>query len=485
MKIPLNQLKTCPINSQIYIDGNVDDLINSIQEFGLMQPLVITPDNLIVSGHRRYKAMNALGWKNAECDVKKIAEKDLEITLVLYNQNRVKVATELLREIKVLYEKLWVGRGKNKGIGGRNPNIRDVVASKVGISSSKIQQLLYIEANQPELLKIIDNDKITINGAYYEVKKHQHILSLSNHKPDRIVPLNNDDLTIYKKSSEVMEEIHDKTIQTIITSPPYYKKRNYSQEEQLGLEKTEGEYLRRLLSVMKECKRVLKDDGSMFLVIGDSYDERGCLRQVPERIALAMVDEGWVLRNKLIRYSTNAKPESGNVKRWSTSYEFVFFFTQSRDYYFDTDKIRVPYTLDFAKSRTAVTPKHYSLTNEDKNGQTQHDYIRHPVGAVPKDVLTMTLNQQDKYVPEDNEVEASIEHSAQFPEKLITPFLLGTSRPGDVILDPFMGSGTTAKVALDNGRKCIGYEINPHFVDTAYLRCASCAGSNTTEKKSL
>ena len=83
MKIPLNKLKTCPINSQIYIDGNVDDLINSIEEFGLIQPLVITPDNLIVSGHRRYKAMKALGWKNAECDVKKIAKKDLLIKYVI------------------------------------------------------------------------------------------------------------------------------------------------------------------------------------------------------------------------------------------------------------------------------------------------------------------------------------------------------------------------------------------------------------------
>jgi len=488
MKIPLNNLKTCPINSQIYIDGNVDDLMNSIQDFGLMQPLVITPDNLIVSGHRRYKAMKALGWKNAECDVKKIAEKDLAITLVLYNQNRVKVATELLREIRVLYDKLWVGRGKNKGIGGRNPNIREVVASKVGISSGKIQQLLYIEANQPELLKIIDEDKITINGAYYEVKKHLNLLSLSNDKHDRIDPLNNENLTIYKKSSEQMDEIKDQTIQTIITSPPYYKKRNYSQEEQLGLEDTPEEFLDRLLIVMGECKRVLKDDGCLFLVIGDSYDERGCLRQIPEQLSLAMDRQGWILRNKLIRHYTNAKPESAKVKRWSTSYEFVFFFTKSMHYYFDMDKIRVPYTTTFASSLTAGTPKHHAITENNSlkinsNLQTQHAYIRNPIGSVPKDVLQMSLNQKvDKYVPDHNEAEASVEHSAQFPEKLIIPFVLGTSRPGDLILDPFMGAGTTAKVSLDNGRKVVGYEINSHFIDTTYVRCAS---TGTTEKKSL
>ena len=152
------------------------------------------------------------------------------------------------------------------------------------------------------------------------------------------------------------------------------------------------------------------------------------------------------------------------------------------NYFFNMNQIRVPYTTEFASSLTAGTPKHYSITNEIRKIQTQHAYIRHPLGAVPKDVLQMTLNQTDKYVPDHNEAEASLEHSSQFPEKLITPFLLGTSRPGDVILDPFMGAGTTAKVSLDNGRQVLGYEINPNFIDTAYLRCSSCARMNTTGK---
>ena len=474
-KIPINQLKTCSINAEIYRDSNVEDLINSIQEVGLLQKIVVTTDNLIVSGHRRLKALKILGWTEVECEVKEIGEDDLAITLVLYNQHRTKVASELLNEIKVLYEKLWVGRGKNKGIGGRNPNIRDVVANKVGISSSKIQQLLYIEENQPELLKLIDEEKITINGAYYEVKKYLNIISLSEYKYEKkIDPLNIEDLTIYNKSCENMGEIPDKTIQTIITSPPYYKKRNYSQASQLGIEKTPDEYLHRLLSVMQECKRVLKDNGCLFLVIGDSYDDRGCLRQIPEQVSLAMARENWILRNKLVRFATNAKPECSKVRRWSCSHEFIYFFTKSMDYFFDMDQIRVPYTTEFASSLTAGTPKHHNI-NESIKIQKQQSYIRHPLGAVPKDVIQLTLNQKaDKYVPDPR-----LEHSAQFPEKLIKPFVLGTSRPGDVILDPFMGSGTTAKVSLDLGRSCVGYEINPHFLDTTYLRCAR---SGTTGK---
>ena len=152
------------------------------------------------------------------------------------------------------------------------------------------------------------------------------------------------------------------------------------------------------------------------------------------------------------------------------------------DYFFDMDQIRVPYTTDFASSLTAGTPNHHSI-NEDGKIQKQHSYIRHPLGAVPKDVIQLTLNQKsDKYVPDHNEAEACLEHSAQFPEKLIKRFVLGTSRPGDKILDCFMGAGTTAKVALDNGRQVLGYEINPHFIDTTYLRCSSCAGTSTTGK---
>ena len=102
----------------------------------------------------------------------------------------------------------------------------------------------------------------------------------------------------------------------------------------------------------------------------------------------------------------------------------------------------------------------------------QQTNLHHPLGRVPRDfigddIVQTTLNKAEKFVPDKN-----LEHSATFPEKLIKPFILGTSNEGDTILDPFLGSGTTAKVSLDNGRKCIGYEISPVFVDTSYQRCS-------------
>jgi len=344
-----------------------------------------------------------------------------------------------------------------------------VIGKKIGISAGSIHKLLYIEEHQPELLKIIDMGDITINGAFTETKRHLNLISLSEYvsKRKKDIPLNIENLTIYNKSSEDMSDVENDSVQTIVTSPPYYQKRSYLVDSQIGLEKSMDEHLSRLMTVMRESKRVLKEDGSMFLVIGDSYDERGSLRQVPHRLSLAMSDDGWILRNTLVWHKLNAKPENGKIKRWGTSYEFIFFFTLSTNYYFNMDKVRVPYLTEFSSG----THRHYEIY-EKNNMRQQQMSIHHPLGRVPRDfivddVVQTTLNNSDKFVPDKN-----LEHSATFPEKLIKPFILGTSIEGDTILDPFLGSGTTAKVSLDNGRKCIGYEISTAFVDTSYQRCA-------------
>jgi ParB/RepB/Spo0J family partition protein len=181
MKIPINQLKTCPINSEIYRDSDVGDLVNSIGEVGLLQPIVVTPSNTIISGHRRFKSIQSLGWTEVEVEVKDIPHDEIDVHIVLYNQSRVKVATEMLREIKVLYKNLWTGKGNNYK-GGRKPNLRDVISKKIGISSGSIQKLLFIEENQPDLLKMIDIGDMTINGAFTETKRHLNFISLSqNH----------------------------------------------------------------------------------------------------------------------------------------------------------------------------------------------------------------------------------------------------------------------------------------------------------------
>ena len=228
MRIPTDQLQTCPVNSEIYRESDVQDLMNSILEVGLLQPLVVTPEKTIISGHRRYSAIRSLGWTEVECEVKEIPPDQIDVHIVLYNQGRNKVATEILREIKILYSNLWVGSGNNKG-GGRNTQMRDVISQKMGISSGSIHKLLYIEEHQPELLKLIDDGDMSINGAYKETKRQMNIISLSEYAYERKknVPLNIENLNIYNKTSEDMSEVGNASVQTIVTSPPYYNKRTY------------------------------------------------------------------------------------------------------------------------------------------------------------------------------------------------------------------------------------------------------------------
>lgn len=111
MKIPIKLLKTCPINSEIYRDSDVGDLVNSIGEVGLLQSIVVTPDNIIISGHRRFKSIQSLGWTEVEVEVKEVEEDSIPLYIVLFNQSRNKVASELIREIIVLMDSQWIGQG--------------------------------------------------------------------------------------------------------------------------------------------------------------------------------------------------------------------------------------------------------------------------------------------------------------------------------------------------------------------------------------
>jgi hypothetical protein len=145
MIIPINLLKTCPVNSEIYRDSDVGDLVNSIGEVGLLQPIVVTPANLIVSGHRRFKAVQTLGWDEVEVEVKEVDQESIPLYIVLFNQSRNKVASEMIREIIVLMDSRWIGQGNwNRGKSDQMitfGNWRDKVSKDIGISQTKIQIL--------------------------------------------------------------------------------------------------------------------------------------------------------------------------------------------------------------------------------------------------------------------------------------------------------------------------------------------------------
>ena len=175
-----------------------------------------------------------------------------------------------------------------------------------------------------------------------------------------------------------MEELGDKSVNLVITSPPYYSKRNYGIPDQIGLESSIDEYLDSLERVFNETKRVLKDDGALFVVIGDTYVD-GCLQSIPHRLALRLMDIGYIQRNCIVWKKINPKPE-GTTKRWSTSTEFVFFFTKSLIHRFDIDAIRVPYKNDALSN----PPRHRKLNGQMQVGTSN---FHHPLSKVPSDYI--------------------------------------------------------------------------------------------------
>lgn len=264
--------------------------------------------------------------------------------------------------------------------------------------------------------------------------------------------LNFDRSTIFHGDAlRVLRRLPSKSVQCMVTSPPYWGLRDYDVENQIGLVETLPQYLNRLTETFSEARRVLRDDGVLWLNIGDAYtsgnrgwrapDKKNPARamavrpQTPEglkpkdliglpwRLAFALQDDGWYLRADVIWNKPNAMPESVR-DRPNRSHEYMFMLTKSEKYKYHRDR---------------VTAKN------GRNLRTVWDINTRPFPGA---------------------------HFATFPPDLISPCVLSSSDQDDFILDPFFGSGTVGLVAEELGRKFVGIELNAQYVAMAALRLA-------------
>ena len=271
-----------------------------------------------------------------------------------------------------------------------------------------------------------------------------------------------------------LSELPADSVDTIVTSPPYFRLRNYANNEQIGLERHVDQWVDELTLVARGLKRVLKPTGSLWLNLGDTFSRHPgdgarpkSLVMAPERLALRLVADGWVLRNKVIWAKTNPMPTS--VKdRLSCTWEVVYFFTKSERYHFDLDAIRVPHRSTRAAGKKRTERPAWSVPTEwrgpSSGSNSGLDRLKsagssgHPLGKNPGDVWNIaTANYRGP-------------HHAVYPLKLAEIPILATCPPHGVVLDPFMGSGTTAIAAEKNGRQWIGIELNPDFAAQAIHR---------------
>ena len=273
-------------------------------------------------------------------------------------------------------------------------------------------------------------------------------------------------------------------VQTCVTSPPYFGLRDYGVDGQIGLEDTPEAYVARLVEVFREVRRVLRDDGTLWLNIGDSYaanrsyqvpSTKGGAKHghgqaaggkgsrvpdglkpkdligIPWMLAFALRADGWYLRQDIIWSKPNPMPESVR-DRCTKAHEYVFLLSKSERYFIDPEGMQ--------EKAIGGTPGN---TKPTKGGRAYEDGARehrtaanlHNVGA------RETRNRRSVWTVATRPYKGA--HFATFPPALIEPCILAGSRPGDIVLDPFMGSGTTAQVALQHGRQYLGCELNPNY----------------------
>jgi DNA modification methylase len=260
-------------------------------------------------------------------------------------------------------------------------------------------------------------------------------------------------------AAEQLAQLESGSVALTVTSPPYYRHRDYGVERQIGQEESVEQYLARMNCVLRELLRVTSHDGSCFIVIGDTY-HRGKLLLVPHRLAIAAADLGWTVRNDLIWHKLDPAPDSAK-NRWRSAHEHILFLTKKPSgYVFHDEKIRVPYSpvtlRRWGSGQRYGGTKSLSrrVNNEPRVGHGK-SFTLNPQGCVPPDVWSLASGS------------SSAQHYAAYDESLIGRIVEACSNEGDLVLDPFAGSGTTGVVAKKLGRRFLGIELNPEYAAMA------------------
>jgi len=299
-----------------------------------------------------------------------------------------------------------------------------------------------------------------------------------------------------------LKQLAQESVQCCVTSPPYFGLRDYGHEAQIGLETTPDAYVAKIVEVFREVRRVMKKDGTLWLNLGDSYagsgrglmgdgtpSDRGNAKQgtnrgttvgsfvhvetglkpkdligIPWRVAFALQADGWWLRQDIIWHKSNPMPESVQ-DRYTKAHEYVFLLSRSERYFYDNEAIAEPVVESSVKRLTQPNIEN-QLGSDRVPGKTNG-----PMKAVGN---CESRNRRTVWTINTQPFKGA--HFATFPVELPRLCILAGTKAGDVVLDPFGGSGTTGQVALEMGRSAILCELNPEYVELIRQRCTTTIG---------
>lgn len=469
MKVPVSKLKHHPLNERIYSLSGIESLIESIQQVGLLESIVVDSRMRVVSGNRRYHCIKKLGWKEVDVHQINVKKGDEVLTLIHFNQQRIKTTQELLNEYFEL-ESYHRNKGLKKGL-----KVRNVVSKEIKVTDGQLARILYVHKRNPEYISLIDKGILSVNQAYLNLRREEDERKSreTNRKLTTFeLPSNKKEFTFYKKSSHLLEEIKDKSVSCIITSPPFgLGIRTYSKKVELGTESSIDEYSDNLSNHLISCFRVLKDTGSFYLNLGDVYQD-GEQQNAPHKVLFKLLEKtDFKLRSTIIYKKTNPKPSS--IKnRPTNSFEYIFHLVKSMDY--DYERMTLPLS---DKTKSSHPPRHRSKkgNNEIVIGTP---YIPSSTGKNLPDywddelIVTSVANQSLNY---------GSEHPAMYHPSLVTIPILQTcvlpwlnivdnrKNIQSKILDPFAGGLNTYKSikwineTYGTGLEFIGYDLKKYF----------------------
>lgn len=297
---------------------------------------------------------------------------------------------------------------------------------------------------------------------------------------------------------EQLKQLADQSVNCVVTSPPYWGLRDYGNDGQIGLEQTPEQYIEQMVLVFREVWRVLKNDGTLWLNLGDSYasfrdgkatpdttrgDSKGTLVPkgsaanrmansfagssikhkdlvgIPWRVAFSLQQDGWYLRQDIIWHKPNPMPESV-MDRCTKAHEYIFLLTKSSKYYFDNEVIKEP-SAQLGKTNIRFGGNKYGDSDDPKHATKSGNTYIDSGKRNKRSVWTVTTRPFKGA------------HFATFPPQLIEPCILAGCPEGGTVLDPFFGAGTTGLVAQRHNRKWIGCELNPEYAAIAQARIES------------
>jgi DNA modification methylase len=462
MKVKVSQLKHHPLNKRIYSLSGIESLMESIQQVGLLEPPTIDQYFQVVSGNRRFETIKRLGWKDIEVHQINVKKGDEVLTLIHFNRQRIKTTQELLNEYFEL-ESYHRKKGVRKG-----STIRGTVSKEIKVTDGQLARILYVHKRNPEFISLIDKGILTVNQAYMNLRREEDDKkSRETIKEYSSTKISKKDLfRFYQQSSEKMGQISNSSCDLVMCSPPFWKLRNYTNNDILGSESSSEEYVQNIVHhLSSEVNRILLPTGSFFIELGDTFLE-GNLQNIPHRIAIEFQKRGFIQRNSIVVNRKNPKPSSSK-KNLTPTYSMIFHFVKSMDYNYE-----LSLTKSSTNTKPSLPPRHRNLKGEistkvspyvpNSEGRNMGDFFT-------EDIVRVAVSNQ-RYSGE-------IQHPAQYPEQLVhlilnsVVYLPFKNNPNysPLCCDPFAGNlGLWKGIKWFNDNlgtkiRFVGYDIKKWF----------------------